>query len=373
MENKDYYKILGVSPNADEEEIKKAYRELAKKYHPDHNQEDKDAEQKFKDITEAYKVLSDTERRQKYDYYGYDFYANTNSHTHSHTHGHTHANGEHCEHSHDENHECNGDCENCPNHQEEEEPNFGHKGNNLRTTMHITFEEAVFGTEKMLDVDLVEHCPVCGGSGGKAGTQPVSCPQCHGSGRAVYYEPSIVGKRQRIVSCPTCRGKGTIYEEPCDECHGKGMVSSRKHGNLKIPPGIDTGEFVRIYNLGEPGTKPGDVRGDLLVVMIVEPHPFLKRQDYHLLSDVEIDFTTAALGGTIQIPTIEGMVDYEVPAGFQSHTQISLKCMGVPNKRFPEVRGDHKVTLKVKTPPNLTEEQKELLRKFAETFRKAEV
>jgi molecular chaperone DnaJ len=380
MAEKDYYQILGIEPDASEEEIKLAYRKLAKKYHPDHNQDNPKAEKKFKEISEAYKVLSDPEKRANYDYYGHSTYkeyehsfnrhryAQRHSHTHAHSHGHGHT------HDHSNcggDHECTGDCEHCENHKDEEQQfQFFGRGKDLRTLIHIAFEHTVFGHERILEVDFVERCATCGGTGGKPGTEPISCPQCKGSGKAVYYEPSISGKKKRIIWCPTCKGKGTIYEEPCEVCSGTGMTAVKKKGNLQIPLGIDTGEYIRLKGLGQPGEFPEDERGDLLVVVLIDPHPYLTRQDYHVFSDVEIDFTTATLGGTIQIPTLDGIVEYDVKPGTPSHTKINLHGHGIPHRKYPDIRGDHYVTLKVRTPKELTEEETDLLKKLQECFKK---
>lgn len=362
MMEKDYYELLGVAPDASEEEIKAAYRRLAKKYHPDHNQDDKEAEQKFKEISKAYKVLSDPKQRAHYDYHGHSYYTNNaESFKEHHTHDHSNCGGDH---------ECTGDCENCQNHKEEEVFHMFGRGKDLRTLIHINFEDTVFGATRILDVDFMERCPSCHGTGGKAGTSPISCPQCHGSGKAVYYEPSLKGKRKRIIWCPTCHGKGTIYEEVCDICGGTGMTAVKKRGELTIPLGIDTGEYIRLKGLGQPGEHPDDERGDLLVVVIVDPHPFLTRQDYHVFSDVWIDFTTATLGGTIQIETLDGIINYDVLPGTKSHTKINLHAHGVPHRRYPDVRGDHYVTLKIRTPKDLTDEERDLMLKLQKCFKK---
>lgn len=350
---RDYYEVLGVDKNADAAKIKSAYRKLAKKYHPDVNPGDQEAEKKFKEASEAYAVLSDDEKRRQYDQYGHAAFD-----------GSAGAGGF------DFNGADFGDI-------------FGDifgdlfggggrrsgrsqgpmKGSNLRKSVRITFEEAVFGCEKELDVILKDSCPTCKGTGAKPGTSPETCPKCGGKGQVVYTQQSFFGMVQNVQTCPNCQGSGKIIKEKCSDCGGSGYVSNKKKISVTIPAGIDNGQCVRIREKGEPGINGGP-RGDLLVEVVVSRHPIFERQDMHLFSTVPITYAQAALGADVKVKTVDGDVVYTVAPGTKTGTKVRLRGKGVPSVRNKQVRGDHYVTLVIQTPEHLSAEAKEALKKF---------
>ena len=239
------------------------------------------------------------------------------------------------------------------------------KGMNIRKSVRITFEEAVFGCEKELDVVLKDPCPKCNGTGAKPGTSPETCPKCGGKGQVVYTQQSFFGTVQNVQTCPDCQGTGKIIKEKCPDCGGTGYVASKKKISVSIPAGIDNGQSVRIREKGEPGVNGGP-RGDLLVEVVVSRHPIFQRQDMHIFSTVPITFAQAALGADIRIKTVDGEVIYTVKPGTKTDTKVRLKGKGVPSLRNAQVRGDHYVTLVIQTPEHLSAEAKEALRKFDE-------
>ena len=352
-QKRDYYEVLGVAKDASEEDIKKAYRKLAKKYHPDMNPGDKNAEAKFKEASEAYAVLSDPDKRRQYDQFGFAAFDGS---------GGFGAGGF------DFNSADFGDI-------------FGDifgdffgggrrgpangpmKGANVRTSVRITFLEAVFGVEKEITLNLKDPCPTCNGTGAKPGTTPQMCPKCGGKGQVVFTQQSFFGTVRNVQTCPDCGGSGKIIKDKCTQCGGSGYISSRKTIKVSIPAGIDNGQSVRIRDKGEPGVNGGP-RGDLLVEVIVEPHEEFMRQDYNIFSTVRISYAMAALGGSVVIETVDGKVIYDVKPGTQSDTRIRLKNKGVPTIRNSAIRGDHYVTLVVETPTKLSKEAKELLKQF---------
>ena len=349
---RDYYEVLGVDRNADEAAIKKAYRVLAKKYHPDANPGDKEAEKKFKEASEAYAVLSDPEKRKQYDQFGHAAFD-----------GSAGAGGF------DFNNMDMGDI-------------FGDifgdffgggrsrsansgpmKGANVRASVRITFDEAISGCEKELELTLKDECPTCHGSGAKPGTSPVTCSKCGGKGQVVFTQQSLFGMVRNVQTCPDCHGTGKVIKEKCPDCYGTGYIASKKKIQVSIPAGIDNGQSIRIRDKGEPGVNGGP-RGDLLVEVVVSRHPVFQRQDMNIFSTVPISFAQAALGGELRINTVDGPVIYDVKPGTQTDTKVRLKGKGVPSLRNKSVRGDHYVTLVVKTPERLSSEAKELLKQF---------
>ena len=354
---RDYYEVLGVPKDADDATLKKAYRTLAKKYHPDANPGDQAAADKFKEASEAYSVLSDPEKRRQYDQFGHaafdggaggaggfggfdfnggdmgdifgdifgDFFGGRSAYGRS--------------------------------------SNGPMRGANLRTGVRITFEEAIFGCEKEIELTLKDECPKCHGTGAKPGTSPITCPKCNGKGKIMYTQQSFFGQIQNVQTCPDCNGTGKIIKDKCPDCYGTGYVAKRKKIKVTIPAGIDNGQMLRDRGNGEPGTNGGP-RGDLLVEVVVSQHPVFKRQDTTIYSTVPISFVKAALGGPIRIKTVDGEVEYEVKPGTQTDTRVRLKGKGVPSLRNRNVRGDHFVTLVVQVPERMTEAQKEALRKF---------
>ena len=356
---RDYYEVLGVPRDADEDALKKAYRKLAKKYHPDANPGDKEAEAKFKEASEAYSVLSDPQKRQQYDQFGhaafeqgggpgaggfggfggFDFGGDMGD-----IFGDIFGGG-----------------------RSRGRSNGPMRGADLRASVRITFEEAISGCEKELELTLKDECNTCHGSGAKPGTHPETCSKCGGRGQVTYTQQSILGMVRNVQTCPDCNGTGKIVKEKCSDCRGTGYTSSRKKIQVTIPAGIDNGQSIRIREKGEPGVNGGP-RGDLLVQVAVSQHPIFKRQEYNIFSTVPITFPQAALGATIRIPTVDGEVEYEVKAGTQTDTKVRLRGKGVPSLRNKSIRGDHFVTLVVKVPETLNKEQKEALRKFDETM-----
>ena len=344
---RDYYEVLGVSKDADEATLKKAYRKVAKKYHPDMNPGDKEAEQKFKEASEAYAILSDPEKRRQYDQFGHAAFeggaggAGGFSDIFGDIFGDLFGGGRR-----------SGRANQGPM-----------KGMNIRKSVRITFEEAVFGCEKEIDVVLKDPCPKCNGTGAKPGTSPQTCPKCGGKGQVVYTQQSFFGTVQNVQTCPDCHGSGQIIKDKCPDCGGTGYISSKKKIAVTIPAGIDNGQSVRIREKGEPGVNGGP-RGDLLVEVAVSRHPIFMRQDMNIFSTVPISFAQAALGGDIRIKTVDGDVVYNVKAGTKTDTKVRLRGKGVPSVRNSQVRGDHYVTLVIQTPEHLSAEAKEALRQF---------
>ena len=354
---RDYYEVLGVGRDADDAAIKKAYRALAKKYHPDMNPGDKEAEKKFKEASEAYAVLSDPEKRRQYDQFGHAAFEGAGG---AGGFGGFDFNGADFS---DIFGDIFGDL--FGGRRSSRSGNGPMKGANIRKSIRITFEEAVFGCEKELDLILKDPCEDCHGTGAKPGTSPETCSKCGGRGQIVYTSQSFFGTVQNVQTCPTCGGSGKVIKEKCPKCSGTGYTSSRKKIKVSIPAGIDNGQSVRIRDKGEPGVNGGP-RGDLLVEVNVSRHPIFQRQDVHIFSTVPISFAVAALGGDVRIPTVDGDVIYTVKAGTKTDTKVRLKGKGVPSLRNAQVRGDHYVTLVIQTPERLSQEAKEALRRFDE-------
>lgn len=354
-QKRDYYEVLGVDRNASEEDIKKAYRKLAKKYHPDVNPGDKEAEKKFKEASEAYAVLSDSEKRRQYDQFGHSAFDGTG--------GFGGAGG--FDFSGTDFGDIFGDLfgDMFGGGRSRTSRNGPMKGSNIRTSVRISFKEAVFGCEKTLTLNLKDPCPTCNGTGAKPGTSPKICPKCQGKGQVVYTQQSFFGTVKNVQACPQCNGSGKVIEDKCTTCGGSGYTSSRKTIKVTIPAGIDNGQSVRIREKGEPGINGGP-RGDLLVEVIVAQDPKFYRQEYDIYSTVGISYAVAALGGTVVIDTVDGQVLYDVKAGTQTDTRVRLKGKGVPTLQNKQVRGDHYITLVIETPSKLSKEAKELLKQF---------
>ena len=354
-DKRDYYEVLGVSKTADDAEIKKAFRNLAKKYHPDMHPGDKECEEKFKEAQEAYAVLSDPDKRKQYDQFGHAAFDGSGGGA-----GGFDFSGMDMG---DIFGDIFGDFFGGGSRRRNDGPM---KGANLRTSVRITFEEAVFGCEKEIEMVLKDECKTCHGTGAKPGTTPETCTKCGGKGKIVYTQQSFFGTVQNVQTCPECGGSGKIVREKCTDCRGTGYIASKKKIQVSIPAGIDNGQSIRIREKGEPGVNGGP-RGDLLVEVVVSKHPYLQRQDKDIYSTAEISYAQAALGGEIRIGTVDGDVIYEVKPGTKTHTTIRLKGKGVPTLQSKgTVRGDHMVTLIIKTPTNLSPEAKELLRQFDE-------
>ena len=357
-QKRDYYEVLGIDRNADDATIKKAYRVLAKKYHPDMNPGDANAERKFKEASEAYAVLSDPEKRRKYDQYGhaafdgagpggggFDFNGTDFSDIFGDIFGDLFGAG--------------GGA------QRGARSNGPMKGANLHTSVSISFEQAVFGVDKTVEMTLKDECTTCHGTGANPGTSPTTCPKCGGKGQVVYTQQSFFGTVRNVQTCPDCGGTGKIIKEKCPVCHGTGYTSSRKKIQSSIPAGIDNGQSVRIREKGEPGINGGP-RGDLLVEVMVERHPIFQRQGEDIYSTVPVSFVIAALGGDIVIDTVDGKVIYSVKAGTPTDTRIRLKGKGVPSLSNRAVRGNQYVTLVVQVPDHLSKEARDILKQFDE-------
>lgn len=354
-DKRDYYEVLGVSKNATDADFKKAYRQLAKQYHPDTNPGNAEAEAKFKEASEAYAVLSDEEKRRQYDQFGHSAFD-----------GGAGGGGFDFNNMGDMGDifgDLFGDLFGGGRGGSRRSSNGPMKGQNLRTSVRITFEEAVFGVEKELEITLKDECGTCHGSGAKAGTKPQTCSKCGGNGQVVYTQQSLFGMVRNVQACPDCRGTGKIVKEKCSDCYGSGYISKKKKIQVAIPAGIDNGQSIRIREKGEPGTNGGE-RGDLLVEVLASKHPIFIRQDVDIFSTVAISFAEAALGAEVRIKTVDGEVIYTVKAGTQTDTKVRLRGKGVPTLRNKQVRGDHYVTLVVQVPTKLTSEQMDLLRKY---------
>lgn len=354
-EKRDYYEVLGVSKTASDSEIKSAYRKLAKKYHPDMNPGDKEAEAKFKEASEAYAILSDADKRRQYDQFGhaafdggagggaggFDFNGFDMGDIFGDIFGDFFGGGG----------------------RSRSANNGPMKGQNVRVSVHLTFEEACFGTEKEIELNIKEDCAKCHGTGAKPGTQPETCSKCGGKGQVVFTQQSLFGVVRNVQACPDCHGTGKIIKDRCPDCGGSGYISRRKKISVSIPAGIDNGQSIRIRDKGEQGINGGP-RGDLLVQVIVGRHPIFQRQDYDIYSTAPITFAQAALGAEVRIKTIDGDVMYTVKPGTQTDTRVRLRGKGVPTTRNKQVRGDHYVTLVVQVPTKMNAEQKELLKAF---------
>lgn len=354
-QKRDYYEVLGVDRNADDATLKKAYRQLAKKYHPDMHPGDKEAEAKFKEASEAYAVLSDADKRRQYDQFGhaafeggagggaggFDFSGMDFSDIFGDIFGDFFGGGA------------------------RRTSNGPMKGSNIRTSIRIKFEEAVFGCEKEIELTLKDECPTCKGSGAKPGTSKKTCPKCGGKGKIVVTQQSLFGMMQNVTTCPDCSGTGQIIEEKCSDCRGTGYIAKKKRIQVSIPAGIDNGQCVRIREKGEPGINGGP-RGDLLVEVRVAPSDKFERSGYDVYSIAPISFAQAALGGEVIIDTLDGRVSYEVTPGTQTNTRIRLKGKGVPSLRNANTRGDQYVTLVVQVPTAMNAAAKEALRTFDE-------
>ena len=362
-EKRDYYEVLGVDKSASDDAIKKAYRKLAKQYHPDLHPGDKDAEARFKEVNEAYEVLSDADKREKYDQFGFagvdPNYAAQNGYGDA---GFGGGFGFDM-----------GDIFNSffgggfgGSAGSAQNRNAPKKGDNIGSSLRITFEEAAFGCEKEVTVGRVESCATCGGSGCAAGSTPDTCPDCKGQGTVTTVRQTAFGSMRQSSVCSRCGGTGRIIRNPCTTCKGKGKVRKNKKITVKVPAGVDDGQTVRVRGEGHAGTNGGSA-GDLLVDITIKPHDIFERDGANVLCEVPISFTQAALGAEIEVPTLDGRVRYNIPEGTQTGTTFRLKGRGIPYVGY-KTRGDQYVTVTVETPKGLNHEQKELLRKFAESM-----
>ncbi len=356
-DKRDYYEVLGVSKTASADEIKRAYRKLAKKYHPDANPGDKEAEVKFKEASEAYAILSDDSKRAQYDQYGHAAFEG----------GQGGAGG--FDFSSMDFGDIFGDLFGFGDifGSRSSRRNGPMKGANTKAQMRVSFKEACFGVKKNLTFSYMDECPTCHGTGAKEGTSPVTCTKCNGSGQVVMQQQSFFGISRSVQACPECHGTGKIIKDKCTKCGGNGYNRITKTIEVDIPAGIDDGQAIKMKGLGEPGANGGP-RGDLIIYISVSRDDMFVRQDYDIFVDVKMSYAKAALGGDIKVPTIDGDVLYTVKAGTATNTKVRLRGKGVPNLRNKQVRGDQYVTLIVDVPKSLTQEQKELLKKFDESL-----
>jgi molecular chaperone DnaJ len=352
LTKRDYYEVLGLKKGATPEEIKKAYRKLALKYHPDRNSSDSNTEDKFKEINEAYQVLSNPEKKARYDQFGsaegmggFDFQG--------------------------------GGFSDFGDFGDIFESFFGtgtrrggrgtrsQRGANLRYNLEIRFEDAAFGKETKIEVPSWETCPICKGSGAKPGTSPQTCPDCHGTGEIKSTQSTMFGQFVNIKTCPRCAGEGKIIKDVCTNCRGTGKVKKNRVVKVKIPAGVDSGHQLRITGMGEPGERGGP-SGDLYIVLYVKPHKIFKRNGIDITCIHSISFVKAALGGITTVPTLEEKVSLKIPGGTQPNTIFKLKGKGV-YKIGTNQRGHQYIKITVDIPKKLNDEQKKLLLEFAKS------
>ncbi|MBR1528798.1 MAG: molecular chaperone DnaJ [Oscillospiraceae bacterium] len=362
-EKRDYYEVLGIQKGASEDEIKKAYRKMAREYSPDLHPDRTDCEEKMKEINEAYAVLSDSEKRQRYDQFGHGglegggmggmdgfggftgSYGGDMSDIFESVFGGIFGGG-------------GGSFRSGGS----SSANAPRRGRDVNTSINISFMDACKGTSQDMTITHQEKCTSCNGSGSAAGSAAETCPNCHGSGTVRVTQQTFLGTMSTTNPCPTCGGKGTIIKNPCSSCKGVGRVRVQKHVSLNIPAGIDNGQTLRVSNEGDCGINGGPA-GNLNVEINVRPHPIFKRNGFDVECDVMITFAQAVLGDTIEVPTIDGNVKLSVPEGTQSGTKQRLKGKGIKRLQH-DGRGDQYVNLKVEVPKNLTSKQKELLKAF---------
>lgn len=362
-DKRDYYEVLGVSKTATDDELKKAYRKLAKQYHPDLHPGDKEAEAKFKEINEAYEILSDADKRAKYDQYGFAAF--------------------------DPNSGFGGFDGGFGGFDDlgdilgsifgggfggfgggfgggQRRNNGPRKGENVRVNLTLDFEEAVFGCKKEIPVNMVETCPDCKGTGCAEGTHPETCPDCGGRGTVVRTQRTAMGMMQSTSQCPRCNGRGQVIHTPCPTCKGNGRIRKKKTVSVNIPSGIDNGQTVSLRGLGNEGVN-GGAPGDLLVTVTVRAHALFERDGSSILLDLPISYAQAVLGAEVTVPTLTGKVKLTIPEGTDTGTTFRLKGKGVPFLRG-NGSGDQFVTVNIETPKKLNDTQKEALRKFAEAM-----
>ena len=355
---RDYYEVLGVNKGASDDEIKKAFRQQAKKYHPDLHPGDKEAETKFKEVNEAYSVLSDPDKKAKYDRFGhagvdpngfggggggaYSAYDVDLGDIFSSFFG----------------------------------GGFGgssrrrtgpQKGADLKYHMALEFMEAAFGCTKTFQITKEDICKSCNGSGAQPGTTPETCPTCRGAGRVQQQTQTLFGMTMVTKACPTCNGRGTVIKTPCSQCRGKGRLKTVKNLSVQIPAGVDTGDLLPIRNEGEPGTNGGPY-GDLYIEFRVKKHDVFERNGINTSCSVPITYEQAALGGEVEVPTIYGKEKYTLKEGTQPGDTITIRGKGIPNKGNPNMKGDHVVKFVLEVPTGLSREQKQLLKQFNDTL-----
>ena len=363
QDKRDYYEVLGVEKNASEAEIKKAYRKMAQKYHPDMNPGDKDAEAKFKEVNEANEVLSNPDKRARYDQFGFAG-VDPNYNPGGGGFGGGFGGFEGFGGGFGDLGDIFGDLFGGGFGGQSARRAGPRKGQNLGADVRITFEEAAFGCKKQVTVSRVENCPDCKGSGCAAGSSPQTCDQCKGTGSVRVTRQTAFGAFAQTSPCPKCGGTGKLIPNPCPTCKGKGKVRKNKKLEVTIPAGIDDGQSIRVRGEGNVGSDGGP-NGDLLVAVSIQPHKLFRRDGVNVLYEMPISFPQAALGAELEVPTLDGKVRYTIPEGTQTGTVFRLKGKGIQHLGY-KTRGDQFVSVVIKTPTGLNKEQKELLQKFAE-------
>ncbi len=354
MSNRDYYETLGIDRNASEDEIKGAFRKLARQLHPDVNKEP-DAEEKFKEINEAYGVLSDADKRARYDRFGKEGLGNMGGGFHDYT-------------------ADFGDLF------EEIFGQFGfgmggrrsgrkspRRGRDLQMEVALKFEEAIFGVEKEIEFSRDETCSTCNGSGAEPGTNPTKCSTCGGQGEVRTVRQTFLGQMMQTAVCPACQGRGEVIVNPCKICRGGGLEHKKIKKKVQIPAGVDHGTQIRLAGEGGPGVYGGPT-GSLFLVLNVQPHKYFKRRENDILLNLDINIAQAALGADIKVPTVDGDENLKIPAGTQPGKVFHMKSKGVPHVRNKNHRGDQLVIVNVEVPSKLTKDQRELMEKLAETL-----
>ena len=369
-EKRDYYEVLGVPKDADEAQIKNAYRKLAKKYHPDHNPDDAEAEAKFKEASEAYAILSDAEKRKQYDQFGHAAFDNGG--------GGGGAGGFDFSNMGDIFSEFFGGSFGGSGAgwfndmfggggRRRNNGNTAMRGDDVRVSTRVTMDEAFSGVTKQMRINLKDTCKTCNGSGAKPGTSPRKCAKCDGTGQVVFTQQSILGMMRSMGTCPDCHGTGKIIDEKCPDCHGNGQVSVSKNMEIDIPAGIDNGQYVRIQGEGNPGFNGGP-KGDLLVGVSVVNNTEFERDGYDLFKNLLISYPRAVFGGEVNVKTIDGEILYDVKPGSVFGTRVRIKGKGMPVVHNPKSRGDLYLNLIIEVPKKLNNEQKEALRAYESTL-----
>jgi molecular chaperone DnaJ len=359
MAKRDYYEVLGVNKNASADDIKRAYRKMAMKYHPDKNPDDKQAETKFKEAAEAYEVLSNPEKRQKYDQFGHDGLSGAGMHDFS------HMNVDDISSMFGFDDLFSGIFGGGARGSRRARRNAPSKGYDLETTVSLTMQEVANGTEKTIEFTRQDNCSECGGSGNAKGAKPSKCVMCGGTGQVSRGG----GFFQMVSTCPKCRGTGEVITNPCKKCRGTGRVPRKKNLKIKIPSGVHEGQAVRVSGEGEPGRNNGP-RGDLYCYVKIKPHEFLERDGNNLIAIVPISFSQAVLGTTIDVPTLEGTKKLKIPPGTQYGKIFRIRSQGLPDIRTNR-KGDQLVQVTIETPTGLNSKQKQLIEEFAKTENKS--
>lgn len=358
MDKRDYYEVLGISKSATDAEIKKAYRKLAKQYHPDSNPDNKEAEVKFKEATEAYEVLSDSDKRAAYDRYGHAAFEQGGAGGPGGGFG-----GFSGGFDFDDLSDLFGGAFGFGGGGGRRRPRGPRPGADIRQTIQISFEEAAFGCEKEISINTSEKCGTCHGSKAKPGTEATTCTKCGGTGRVVVNQRTILGVMQTEQACDACHGEGKIVKDPCPTCHGHGKVRTVKKVTISIPAGIDHGQTLRVGGKGEAGDV-GAPNGDLLVTVSVKSHQVFERRGNDVYMRMPISFVQAALGSELSIPTLDGNVKFTIQPGTQTSTTFRLQGKGIPSIRNSKHRGDQYVEVYIVVPKNLSEKQKNILLEF---------